>query len=146
MIDLREIYQADRMCRCDRKGIETPANHLELIASENFVSLPISCYNHLTNKYAEGYPGRRYCSGCEYVDIRKHCHRRARKIYQAEHANVQPHSTHRQIWRCIFSTETGDTIMGMNLDHGGHLNTAALSIFPVPHRSCLMASTLIRIY
>ena len=100
-------------------------NHLELIASENFVSLPVlaAMGTHLTNKYAEGYPGRRYYGGCEYVDIVENIAiERARKIYQAEHANVQPHSGAQANMAVYFSVlKPGDTIMGMNLDHGGHL-------------------------
>jgi glycine hydroxymethyltransferase len=78
---------------------------------------------HLTNKYAEGYPGRRYYGGCEYVDIVENIAiERARKIYQAEHANVQPHSGAQANMAVYFSVlKPGDTIMGMNLDHGGHL-------------------------
>jgi glycine hydroxymethyltransferase len=96
MIDLREIYQADPdVADAIEKELKRQQNHLELIASENFVSLPVlaAMGTHLTNKYAEGYPGRRYYGGCEYVDIVENIAiERARKIYQAEHANVQPHS------------------------------------------------------
>lgn len=126
MIDLREIYQADPdVADAIEKELKRQQNHLELIASENFVSLPVlaAMGTHLTNKYAEGYPGRRYYGGCEYVDIVENIAiERARKIYQAEHANVQPHSGAQANMAVYFSVlKPGDTIMGMNLDHGGHL-------------------------
>ena len=123
----REIYQADPdVADAIEKELKRQQNHLELIASENFVSLPVlaAMGTHLTNKYAEGYPGRRYYGGCEYVDIVENIAiERARKIYPGQ--NMPMFSlipAHRQIWRCIFQYwKPGDTIMGMNLDHGGHL-------------------------
>ena len=126
MIDLREIYQADPdVADAIEKELKRQQNHLELIASENFVSLPVlaAMGTHLTTKYAEGYPGRRYYGGCEYVEIVENIAiERARKIYQAEHANVQPHSGAQANMAVYFSVlKPGDTIMGMNLDHGGHL-------------------------
>ncbi len=77
----------------------------------------------LTNKYAEGYPGRRYYGGCEYVDIAENLARdRAKKLFDADHANVQPHSGAQANMAVYFSVlEPGDTILGMNLNHGGHL-------------------------
>ncbi|NLJ81429.1 MAG: serine hydroxymethyltransferase [Firmicutes bacterium] len=99
--------------------------NLELIASENFVSLAVleALGSQLTNKYAEGYPGRRYYGGCEYVDIAEELAiTRAKKIFQAEHANVQPHSGSQANQAVFFSVlKPGDTILGMDLSHGGHL-------------------------
>ncbi len=99
--------------------------HIELIASENFVSPAVmaamgSC---LTNKYAEGYPGKRYYGGCEYVDMVENLARdRAKTLFGAEHANVQPHSGAQANMAVYFAMLTpGDTVMGMNLSHGGHL-------------------------
>ncbi|NLX70580.1 MAG: serine hydroxymethyltransferase [Clostridiales bacterium] len=126
MIDLKEIYRADpEVAQAIEDELKRQQNHLELIASENFVSLPVMAAmgTHLTNKYAEGYPGRRYYGGCEYVDIVENIAiERAKEIYQAEHANVQAHSGAQANMAVYFSVlNPGDTIMGMNLAHGGHL-------------------------
>lgn len=98
---------------------------IELIASENFVSKAVmeAQGSVLTNKYAEGYPGKRYYGGCEYVDIVEDLARdRAKKIFDAEHANVQPHSGAQANMAVYFTIlEHGDTVLGMNLSHGGHL-------------------------
>ncbi len=98
---------------------------VELIASENFVSEAVleSLGSVLTNKYAEGYPGRRYYGGCEYVDIAENLAiDRAKKLFGAEHANVQPHSGAQANMAVYFTVlEPGDTVLGMNLNHGGHL-------------------------
>lgn len=98
---------------------------IELIASENFVSEAVmeAQGSVLTNKYAEGYPGRRYYGGCEYVDIVEDLARdRAKEIFGAEHANVQPHSGAQANMAVYFTVlEPGDTVLGMNLSHGGHL-------------------------
>ena len=98
---------------------------IELIASENFVSDQVmqamgSC---LTNKYAEGYPGKRYYGGCEVVDQSEQIAiDRLKEIFGAEWANVQPHSGAQANMAVFFAMlQTGDTVMGMNLDHGGHL-------------------------
>ena len=100
-------------------------DHLELIASENFVSLAVMAAmgSHLTNKYAEGYPGHRYYGGCEYVDVVEDLARdRAKVLFGAEHANVQPHSGAQANTAVYFALlEPGDTVMGMSLSHGGHL-------------------------
>ncbi len=100
-------------------------SHLELIASENFVSEAVMAAmgSHLTNKYAEGYPAKRYYGGCEAVDIVENLARdRAKKLFGAEHANVQPHSGAQANLSVYFALlEHGDTILGMNLSHGGHL-------------------------
>lgn len=98
---------------------------IELIASENFVSPAVmeAMGTVLTNKYAEGYPGKRYYGGCEYVDIVENLARdRAKQLFGAEHANVQPHSG-AQANMAVYHTvlKPGDTVLGMNLSHGGHL-------------------------
>jgi len=98
---------------------------LELIASENIVSRGIMAVQGsvMTNKYAEGYPDKRYYGGCEYVDIAEDLAiERAKKLYQAEYANVQPHSGSQANMAVYFAMlEIGDTVLGMNLAHGGHL-------------------------
>ncbi|QKY70483.1 serine hydroxymethyltransferase [Lentibacillus sp. CBA3610] len=98
---------------------------IELIASENFVSEAVmeAMGSVLTNKYAEGYPGKRYYGGCEYVDVAENLARdRAKELFGADHANVQPHSGAQANMAVYFSVlEAGDTILGMNLNHGGHL-------------------------
>ena len=100
-------------------------DHLELIASENFVSPAVmeAMGSHLTNKYAEGYPGARYYGGCQYVDeVENLAIERAKKLFGAEHANVQPHSgSQANIAVYLALLKPGDTIMGMDLSHGGHL-------------------------
>jgi glycine hydroxymethyltransferase len=98
---------------------------IELIASENFVSEAVmeAQGSVLTNKYAEGYPGRRYYGGCEHVDVVENIARdRAKEIFGAEHVNVQPHSGAQANMAVYFTIlEQGDTVLGMNLSHGGHL-------------------------
>lgn len=100
-------------------------NKIELIASENFVSRAVMAAQGsvLTNKYAEGYPGKRYYGGCEYVDIVEDLARdRIKKIFSADHANVQPHSGSQANMAVYFAMlQPGDTVLGMNLSHGGHL-------------------------
>jgi glycine hydroxymethyltransferase len=98
---------------------------IELIASENFVSQAVmeAQGSVMTNKYAEGYPGRRYYGGCEHVDVVENLARdRAKELFGAEHANVQPHSGAQANMAVYFTVlKTGDTVLGMNLSHGGHL-------------------------
>jgi len=98
---------------------------IELIASENFVSPEVleAQGSVLTNKYAEGYPGKKYYGGCKYIDVVENLAiERAKKIFKAEHANVQPHSGSQANMAVYFSIlEVGDTILAMNLSHGGHL-------------------------
>lgn len=100
-------------------------NNLELIASENIVSKAVMAAmgSHLTNKYAEGYPGKRYYGGCQYVDVVEDLAReRAKKLFGCEYVNVQPHSGAQANMAVFFAIlNPGDTFMGMNLDHGGHL-------------------------
>ncbi|MCM3741478.1 serine hydroxymethyltransferase [Oceanobacillus luteolus] len=100
-------------------------DNIELIASENFVSEAVmeAMGSVLTNKYAEGYPGKRYYGGCEFVDVVENLARdRVKELFGAEHANVQPHSG-AQANMAVYSTvlQPGDTVLGMNLSHGGHL-------------------------
>ena len=108
-----------------RREVERQHSRLELIASENFASEAIleATGSVFTNKYAEGYPGKRYYGGCEFTDIVESLAReRAKKLFHAEHANVQPHSgsqANEAAYGAVL--EPGDTILGMNLAHGGHL-------------------------
>jgi len=114
-----EVYDAVQ------KELGRQQDGLELIASENYTSRAVmeatGCV--MTNKYAEGYPGRRYYGGCEFVDIGESLARdRAQELFGAEHANVQPHSGSQANMAVYFTElEPGDTIMGLNLSHGGHL-------------------------
>ncbi|MGC9315939.1 MAG: serine hydroxymethyltransferase, partial [bacterium] len=114
-----EVYDAV-MCELKRQQ-----DGLELIASENYTSRAVmeasGCV--MTNKYAEGYPGRRYYGGCDCVDIAENIARdRAKELFGAEHANVQPHSGSQANMAVYFAElEPGDTILGLNLSHGGHL-------------------------
>lgn len=114
-----EVYDALQ------KELERQETHLELIASENFVSPAVleAQGSVLTNKYAEGYPSKRYYGGCEFVDIAEELAiQRAKKLFGADHANVQPHSGSQANMAVYFSVlNPGDTILGMNLSHGGHL-------------------------
>jgi len=108
-----------------RKETERQAYRLELIASENFVSEAVleATGSVLTNKYAEGYPGKRYYGGCEFVDMAESLAiERAKKIFGADHVNVQPHSGSQANMAVYLSVmNPGDTMLGMNLSHGGHL-------------------------
>ncbi len=101
-------------------------SHIELIASENWVSKAVMAAmgSPLTNKYAEGYPGKRYYGGCECVDVVEELAReRAKELFGCEYVNVQPHSGAQANMAVFFAVlEPGDTFMGMNLDHGGHLS------------------------
>src|ERR1044072_379122 len=101
------------------------AYNLEMIASENFVSEAVleAMGSVLTNKYAEGYPGKRYYGGCEFVDVAENIAReRAKQIFGCEHVNVQPHSgSQANMGVYLAVLNYGDTILGMNLAHGGHL-------------------------
>src|ERR1700735_3216395 len=105
--------------------VRRQATGLELIPSENFVSEAVleAMGSVLTNKYAEGYPGKRYYGGCEFVDIAEQLAiDRAKELFGAEHANVQPHSgTQANIAVYMTALKPGDTVLGMNLAHGGHL-------------------------
>jgi glycine hydroxymethyltransferase len=108
-----------------REEVRRQETGIELIPSENFVSEAVleAAGSVLTNKYAEGYPGKRYYGGCEFVDVAEQLAiDRAKKIFGAEHANVQPHSgTQANIAVYMTALQPGDTVLGMNLAHGGHL-------------------------
>lgn len=126
MIDLRPIKSADKeLYDILVKELNRQCNNVELIASENFVSLPTLTVagTHLTNKYAEGYPDKRYYGGCEYVDMAENLAReRAKKLFNVSYVNVQPHSGSSANLQVYFSLlNNGDAILGMDLSHGGHL-------------------------
>ena len=112
-------------------------SHIELIASENWVSKAVmsAMGSPLTNKYAEGYPGKRYYGGCECVDVVEELALdRAKKLFGCEYANVQPHSGAQANMAVFFAVmEPGDTFMGMNLDHGGHLSHGSPVNMSVPY-------------
>ena len=107
------------------RELQRQRDHIELIASENFTSRAVmeAMGSHLTNKYAEGYPGARYYGGCEYVDVVEQLAiDRAKALFGAEHANVQPHSgSQANVAVYLALLKPGDTILGMDLSHGGHL-------------------------
>lgn len=114
-----EIYEVIQ------KETQRQRNNIELIASENFVTEAVmeAMGSQLTNKYAEGYPGKRYYGGCEEVDVAENLAReRLKKLFNAEHANVQPHSgANANMGVYLSILKPGDTVLGMNLSHGGHL-------------------------
>lgn len=114
-----ELYDAMK------NELQRQRDHIELIASENFTSRAVmqAMGSHLTNKYAEGYPGARYYGGCEYVDVVEQLAiDRAKALFGAEHANVQPHSgSQANVAVYLALLKPGDTILGMDLSHGGHL-------------------------
>ena len=123
---MKHLPQADeQVFQAIQKELGRQRSKIELIASENFVSEAVmeAQGSVLTNKYAEGYPGRRYYGGCEYVDIVEDLARnRAKEIFGAEYVNVQPHSGAQANMAVYFTVlEQGDTVLGMNLSHGGHL-------------------------
>ena len=126
MIDLSLIKRVDEeLYESMELELKRQRNNIELIASENIVSPAVMAAmgTHFTNKYAEGYPGKRYYGGCQFVDVAEELAReRAKKVFGAEHANVQPHSGAQANFAVYFALlKPGDTIMGMNLAHGGHL-------------------------
>ena len=126
MIDLRPIKEVDEeLYGALVRELERQQGNVELIASENFVSLPVltAAGTHLTNKYAEGYPGKRYYGGCQFVDEAEELAReRAKKLFDVKYVNVQPHSGSSANFQVYFSLlNNGDTVLGMNLGHGGHL-------------------------
>ncbi len=123
---MRRLEQVDpEVAKAIRQETERQARNLELIASENFVSEAVleAVGSVMTNKYAEGYPGRRYYGGCEHVDtVEELAIQRAKELFGAEHANVQPHSGSQANMAVYFTVlQPGDTILGPNLAHGGHL-------------------------
>ena len=127
MYSLDEVRAVDpEIAEAIVKEQERQNSHIELIASENWVSKAVMAAmgSPLTNKYAEGYPGKRYYGGCDCVDIVEDLAReRAKKLFGCDYANVQPHSGAQANMAVFFAMlEPGDTFMGMNLDHGGHLS------------------------
>ena len=126
MFTFDEIKNADaEVAKAMEDELGRQRSHLELIASENLVSKGVMAAmgSHLTNKYAEGYPGKRYYGGCEYVDVVEELAReRAKKLFGCTYANVQPHSGAQANMAVFFAlVKPGDTVMGMSLDAGGHL-------------------------
>lgn len=126
MYSLDEVKNVDpEIAKAIVEEQERQNSHIELIASENWVSKAVMAAmgSPLTNKYAEGYPGKRYYGGCECVDVVENLAiERAKKLFGCDYANVQPHSGAQANMAVQFAVlEPGDTIMGMNLDHGGHL-------------------------
>mgnify|MGYP001093863183 CR=1 FL=1 len=127
MYSFDEVKNADpELAKAMEQETGRQNDHIELIASENFVSPAVMAAmgSHLTNKYAEGYPGKRYYGGCQYVDIVEDLARdRAKKLFGCTYANVQPHSGAQANMAVFFAlVKPGETVMGMNLDHGGHLS------------------------
>ena len=127
MYSFDEVKNADpELAKAMEQEIGRQNDHIELIASENFVSKAVMAAmgSTLTNKYAEGYPGKRYYGGCQYVDIVEDLARdRAKKLFGCTYANVQPHSGAQANMAVFFAlVKPGETVMGMNLDHGGHLS------------------------
>ncbi|SHJ26252.1 serine hydroxymethyltransferase [Hespellia stercorisuis] len=126
MYDFEEIRRVDpEIAVALLAEMERQNSHIELIASENWVSKAVMAAmgSPLTNKYAEGYPGKRYYGGCQCVDIVEDLAReRAKKLFGCEYVNVQPHSGAQANMAVMYAMlEPGDSVMGMNLDHGGHL-------------------------
>ena len=126
MIDLTTVKNADKEVYDAMKlELDRQRGNIELIASENFVSPAVMAAvgSHLTNKYAEGLPGKRYYGGCQYVDIVENLAiERCKQLFGCDHANVQPHSGAQANTAVYFALlNPGDTILGMNLSHGGHL-------------------------
>ena len=126
MLEFSKVQAADpEIYAAMEQELNRQEHNIELIASENFVSEAVmqAMGTHLTNKYAEGYPGKRYYGGCEFVDIVENLARdRAKKLFGCEHANVQPHSGAQANIAVYYAMlKPGDTILGMNLSHGGHL-------------------------
>jgi len=127
MLNIDEIRKIDpETAKAIEDEVSRQRDKIELIASENFVSKAVmqALGTPLTNKYAEGYPGKRYYGGCEFVDVVENLAiERAKAIFKAEHANVQPHSGAQANMAVFFAVlEPGDTILGMDLAHGGHLS------------------------
>ena len=127
MYSWEEINQVDpEIAQCIKDEVDRQNSHIELIASENWVSKAVMAAmgSPLTNKYAEGYPGKRYYGGCECVDeVERLAIERAKELFQCEYVNVQPHSGAQANMAVFFAMlKPGDTVMGMNLAHGGHLS------------------------
>ncbi len=127
MYSTKEVLRIDpEVAKAIENEVGRQRDKIELIASENFVSIAVmeAMGTPLTNKYAEGYPRKRYYGGCEYVDVVEQLAiDRAKELFGAEHANVQPHSGAQANMAVFFAVlKPGDTVLGMNLSHGGHLS------------------------
>ena len=125
-MDFMNLKKEDReISDLMEKELKRQREGIELIASENFASQAVmeAMGSHLTNKYAEGYPSKRYYGGCEIVDeVEEVARNRAKELFGAEHVNVQPHSGSQANMAVYFTIlEPGDTVLGMDLSHGGHL-------------------------
>ena len=125
-MDFMNLKKEDReISDLMEKELKRQREGIELIASENFASQAVmeAMGSHLTNKYAEGYPSKRYYGGCEIVDeVEEIARNRAKELFGAEHVNVQPHSGSQANMAVYFTIlEPGDTVLGMDLSHGGHL-------------------------
>lgn len=134
MYSLEEIEQVDsEIAKLIEAEVERQNSHIELIASENWVSKAVMAAmgSPLTNKYAEGYPGKRFYGGCVCVDeVEKLAIERAKKLFGCEYANVQPHSGAQANMAVFFAMlKPGDTVLGMNLAHGGHLSHGSAANF-----------------
>src|SRR5437870_4081682 len=127
--DMRIAGYDDALAKAIADERRRQEDHVELIASENYASPRVleAQGSVLTNKYAEGYPGKRYYGGCEYVDVAEQLAiERAKKLFGADYANVQPHSgSQANAAAYLALIAPGDTILGMSLDHGGHLTHGA---------------------
>ena len=127
MYSFEEVVKADpELAKAMELETNRQNDHIELIASENFVSKAVMAAmgSTCTNKYAEGYPRKRYYGGCQYVDMIEDLAReRAKKLFGCTYVNVQPHSGAQANMAVFFAlVKPGETVMGMNLDHGGHLS------------------------
>src|SRR6187401_3043546 len=126
MFAVKSLEQADpEICSAIRQEARRQEDHVELIASENYASPTVLAAqgSQLTNKYAEGYPGKRYYGGCEFVDVVEQIAiERAKRVFGSDAANVQPHSGAQANQAVFFAAlKPGDTVLGMSLPHGGHL-------------------------
>ena len=138
MLGFEEVEKYDpELAQAMSDELTRQRTHIELIASENLVSKAVMAAmgSVLTNKYAEGYPGKRYYGGCEYVDVVEELAReRAKKLFGCEYVNVQPHSGAQANMAVFFAVlNPGDTFMGMSLDMGGHLISSEI---PPKNRGC----------
>ena len=127
MIDLKLIAQTDKeVAESMKRELIRQQGNIELIASENFVSSAVMAAvgSHLTNKYAEGYSGKRYYGGCQFVDeVEILAIERAKRLFGCEHVNVQPHSgANANLAVFLALLNVGDTVLSMSLAHGGHLS------------------------
>ena len=143
MYTLEDIQAVDmEVANAITDEFERQNSHIELIASENWVSKAVmsAMGSVLTNKYAEGYPGKRYYGGCECVDVVEELAReRAKELFGCEYANVQPHSGAQANMAVQFAIlKPGDTVMGMNLDHGGHLTHGSPVNFSGTYSHCTL--------